>query len=318
VSSILFEIPVFRILITTGDEMKREGKGQISNDRQPSAPAMSLPTLAENPANRELAMGYPLPQPVVVASDGGGIAHSSADEPTMQRMPSESVVVVTTTTTTTTYSLPIICQSACEPSDSSLPPRGVQFRPWHCLGGGAIATGISNFIWLVFGGGLAIGLLWAVFSVLACLTICCIPAGINFLKFSKFAFFPFNKVLYRSRTICAWPESCMNAVWLPFGIMLWAVQTALGLAYCLTIVGIPIGMLHFQMCHLFLWPFGAEVTGSASSSPTSAGGTGPVITAVLKETVHHHHHQQQQQQQRGMPVLPPQAAEEMTRVSTVL
>mmetsp|Transcript_37844 Transcript_37844/g.106912 ORF Transcript_37844/g.106912 Transcript_37844/m.106912 type:complete len:158 (-) Transcript_37844:339-812(-) len=97
-------------------------------------------------------------------------------------------------------------------------------------------------------------------------------------QLATFSLFPHGKVLYRSRPICAWPESCLNIVWLPFGLFLGATQLALGLFYCMTIIGIPFGVMHLRMSHLFLWPFGAEVA--------SAGNMPQVSSHTTVETIY--------------------------------
>lgn len=51
-----------------------------------------------------------------------------------------------------------------------------------------------------------------------------------------------------------------NIIWFLFGgfigAMLWAI---VGLLWCCTIVGIPIGVQCFKAAELVLWPFGKEV-----------------------------------------------------------
>ena len=51
-----------------------------------------------------------------------------------------------------------------------------------------------------------------------------------------------------------------NLVWIIFGgLILSAVYLLLGIIYCITIVGIPVGVQLFKMASLALWPFGREV-----------------------------------------------------------
>ncbi len=52
-----------------------------------------------------------------------------------------------------------------------------------------------------------------------------------------------------------------NVIWVVFGGFLMAVAYfLLGIIYCATIVGIPIGLQLFKMANLSLWPFGHDVT----------------------------------------------------------
>ena len=51
-----------------------------------------------------------------------------------------------------------------------------------------------------------------------------------------------------------------NLVWIIFGgLILSAAYLLLGIIYCITIVGIPVGVQLFKMASLALWPFGREV-----------------------------------------------------------
>ena len=57
------------------------------------------------------------------------------------------------------------------------------------------------------------------------------------------------------------PGSClMNVVWiLLFGWELFLSSVAVGLVYCVTIVGIPLGLQSFKLARLALFPFGSAV-----------------------------------------------------------
>lgn len=51
-----------------------------------------------------------------------------------------------------------------------------------------------------------------------------------------------------------------NLLWLILGGLLMAVvYFLLGILYCITILGIPVGLQAFKMAQLSLWPFGAKV-----------------------------------------------------------
>ena len=51
-----------------------------------------------------------------------------------------------------------------------------------------------------------------------------------------------------------------NLVWIIFGgLILSAAYLLLGIIYCITIIGIPVGVQLFKMASLALWPFGREV-----------------------------------------------------------
>lgn len=52
-----------------------------------------------------------------------------------------------------------------------------------------------------------------------------------------------------------------NLIWVVFGGLLMSLgYLLLGIVYCLSIIGIPVGMQLFKMASLSLFPFGREVT----------------------------------------------------------
>ena len=57
-----------------------------------------------------------------------------------------------------------------------------------------------------------------------------------------------------------------NVIWLIFGGLTGAVSWFLaGCLWCITIIGIPVGLQCFKLAGLSLWPFGKEVVYSSSS-----------------------------------------------------
>ena len=115
---------------------------------------------------------------------------------------------------------------------------------------------LGNLVWFLFGG-LWMGLGWTLVGLLWCVTIVGIPVGLQCFKFASLAFFPFGKVvLYGGGA----PSVLMNILWLLFGGLPLAVSSAIhGLSFCVTILGIPLGLQCFKMARLALAPFGADV-----------------------------------------------------------
>lgn len=59
-----------------------------------------------------------------------------------------------------------------------------------------------------------------------------------------------------------------NIVWLVFGGLVSAFSwMGIGLLWCLSIIGIPIGLQCFKLAGLTLWPFGKQVVYSGHSMP---------------------------------------------------
>lgn len=51
-----------------------------------------------------------------------------------------------------------------------------------------------------------------------------------------------------------------NIIWLVFGGIFWSIGTFLaGIIYCITIIGIPVGLQLFKFSKFVLWPFGKNV-----------------------------------------------------------
>lgn len=115
---------------------------------------------------------------------------------------------------------------------------------------------IGNILWIIFGG-LILSAFWAVVGVILCITIVGIPFGTQCFKFANLMLFPFGReVVYGSSTVSFF----FNILWLiffGFNLALWSL--AIGCLWCVTIVGIPIGLQAIKFAKLALMPFGAKV-----------------------------------------------------------
>lgn len=115
---------------------------------------------------------------------------------------------------------------------------------------------LGNVLWIIFGG-LLMSLSWLVAGLLACLTIIGIPFGIQCFKIAKLVLAPFGKEIIYGDGI---GNFLMNVIWIlicGWGLALEAV--IIGGLWCLTIVGIPIGIQCFKFAKLSFMPFGAEI-----------------------------------------------------------
>ncbi|MBQ6663380.1 MAG: YccF domain-containing protein [Firmicutes bacterium] len=115
---------------------------------------------------------------------------------------------------------------------------------------------IGNILWFIFGGFIS-GLAWWVSGLIWCLTIIGIPYGRQCFKFASLSFFPFGKeVVYGGGPV----SLLANVIWfLFFGLWMALGNLIIGLAWCLTIVGIPFGRQFFKIAKLSLTPFGARI-----------------------------------------------------------
>lgn len=115
---------------------------------------------------------------------------------------------------------------------------------------------LGNIIWFLFGG-LVSGLSWIFSGILCCLTIIGIPLVLQCFKFAGLAFFPFGKeIIYGGGAV----SLIANIIWLIcLGIPMALENAAMGLLFCITIIGIPFGLQFFKLAKLSLMPFGAEI-----------------------------------------------------------
>ena len=97
-------------------------------------------------------------------------------------------------------------------------------------------------------------------SIALMVTIIGIPFGLQTIKLALVALWPFGAKIEDN----PWPSGClagiMNVIWwIVGGIPIALTHLALGLVFCITIIGIPFGMQHFKLMRLALFPFGTGV-----------------------------------------------------------
>ena len=115
---------------------------------------------------------------------------------------------------------------------------------------------LGDLIWFICGGALS-GLSWCLAGCLWCITVVGIPVGIQCFKFASLSFFPFGKeVVYSGGT----GSFLVNMIWLLVsGLPLALEHLVIGIALCVTVVGIPFGLQQLKLAKLALMPFGAEI-----------------------------------------------------------
>ena len=116
---------------------------------------------------------------------------------------------------------------------------------------------IANILWVIFGG-LELALAWVLAGLLCCVTIVGIPFGKQCFKVAGFVLWPFGRHVSYVRGGAV--NFLLNILWiLLLGWELALASLAIGLAWCVTIVGIPFGIQAFKFAKLALLPFGARV-----------------------------------------------------------
>jgi uncharacterized membrane protein YccF (DUF307 family) len=115
-----------------------------------------------------------------------------------------------------------------------------------------------NIIWLVLAG-FWIALLY-VFAALICFVlIITIPFGIASLRIAAFALWPFGRTIIR-RPDAGVATAIGNILWILLcGWWLALAHLITGLALCLTIIGIPLGLANFKLIPISLLPLGSEI-----------------------------------------------------------
>jgi len=122
---------------------------------------------------------------------------------------------------------------------------------------------LGNIIWLLFGG-LIIAIQYLIGSIVLMITIVGIPFGIQTLKMSALAIWPFGRytVMHSRSSGCLY--ILMNLIWLLFGgLWIAASHAVFGLILCITIIGIPFGLQHFKLTAIALSPFGRDIVNKA-------------------------------------------------------
>ena len=115
---------------------------------------------------------------------------------------------------------------------------------------------IGNIIWFAIYG-LWMAVAHFVIGVALCLTVLFIPAGVQFIKIARYAIWPFGRrvfIDFDRRPMC-------NLSWaLVFGWPLALVHILVGIALCITLIGIPFAKKCFSLAAISFIPFGATVS----------------------------------------------------------
>ena len=117
---------------------------------------------------------------------------------------------------------------------------------------------VLNVIWLVFGGfWIAVGYAFAALVML--ILIITIPFSLAAGRMALFCLWPFGRTLVRK------PGAGTGAL---IGNVLWIILAGwwlalghliTGIAMCITIIGIPLGLANFKLIPVSLTPFGREI-----------------------------------------------------------
>jgi uncharacterized membrane protein YccF (DUF307 family) len=117
---------------------------------------------------------------------------------------------------------------------------------------------LLNLIWLVLAGfWLAVG--YAIAGIICCVLIVTIPFGIASFRIAGFTLWPFGRTVVDKRSAGA-GALVGNLIWIIFaGWWLALGHLTTGIALCLTIIGIPLGVANFKLIPVSLLPLGKEI-----------------------------------------------------------
>ncbi len=117
---------------------------------------------------------------------------------------------------------------------------------------------LLNVIWFVFAGfWMALG--YALAALIMFILIITIPFGVAALRIGVFALWPFGKTVVRRGDAGA-GSTIGNVLWFVLaGWWLIIMHLITGVALCLTIIGIPLGLANFKLIPVTLTPFGRDI-----------------------------------------------------------
>jgi len=125
---------------------------------------------------------------------------------------------------------------------------------------------ILNLIWLILCGWW-IAILYFLAGIIAFILIITIPFGIAAWRIASYALWPFGRSIVR-RPSAGIGSLIGNIIW----IILLGWELALGhlfagIALCLTIIGIPLGLANFKLIPISLLPLGVQIVPSDELYP---------------------------------------------------
>ncbi|MBU7596939.1 YccF domain-containing protein [Streptomyces sp. P38-E01] len=117
---------------------------------------------------------------------------------------------------------------------------------------------ILNIIWLVLSG-FWLFLAYLLAGLILCITVIGIPFGLASFRIGRYALWPFGYEAVERRDAGA-PSCVGNVLWLLLaGWWLALGHIFTGVALCVTIIGIPLGIANFKMIPVSLMPLGREI-----------------------------------------------------------
>jgi len=125
---------------------------------------------------------------------------------------------------------------------------------------------ILNLIWLILCGWW-MAILYVLFGILAAILIITIPFAIACFRIASYVIWPFGRSIELRRT-AGLGSLIGNIIWvILFGWELALGHLTAGIALCLTIIGIPLGLANFKLIPISLLPLGVRIVPSGELYP---------------------------------------------------
>ncbi|HUZ55815.1 MAG TPA: YccF domain-containing protein [Streptosporangiaceae bacterium] len=120
---------------------------------------------------------------------------------------------------------------------------------------------ILNVIWLVLAG-LWMAIAYVLVGIIACILIITIPFGIASFRIANYVLWPFGRTTV-PREDAGVGSLIGNIIWIIlFGWELALGHLIAGVALCITIIGIPLGLASFKLIPISLFPLGVRIVDS--------------------------------------------------------
>jgi len=124
---------------------------------------------------------------------------------------------------------------------------------------------ILNVIWLVLCG-FWLAIAYALAGLVAFVLIITIPFGIASFRIANYVLWPFGRTI-APREDAGVGSMIGNIVWIIlFGWWLAVGHLLTGIALCITIIGIPLGIANFKLIPISLLPLGVRIVPSDQAS----------------------------------------------------
>jgi uncharacterized membrane protein YccF (DUF307 family) len=125
---------------------------------------------------------------------------------------------------------------------------------------------ILNIIWLIFCGWW-MAILYVLAGILCAILIITIPFAIACFRIASYVIWPFGRSITIRRS-AGIGSVIGNIIWIIlFGWWLAIGHLTSGIALCLTIIGIPLGLADFKMIPISLLPLGVKIVPSDELYP---------------------------------------------------